>query len=622
MTKKQKRMLLRIGISIALFIIACLIPAEGFLKFAIFLVPYFFIGFDVLKESAENILKGQVFDENFLMALATIGAFAIGEYPEATFVMLFYQVGEWFQDYAVNRSRKSITDLMDIRPDTAHVEKNGKVETVNPAGLQIGDTIVIRPGEKVPVDGTVFEGASQLDTAALTGESMPRDADVGTQVLSGCVNLSGVLRVKVDKIFSESTAAKILDMVENAASKKAKAEHFITKFAAVYTPVVVVLAVTVAILPLFFGQSFNESLHRALIFLVISCPCALVISVPLSFFGGIGGASKAGILIKGSNYLETLSKTKTVVFDKTGTLTKGAFSVVDIAPEKMDEKRFLDLAAHGEGYSTHPISLSIQAAYGQKPDMTRVSNVKEIAGHGISALVDGKEVLIGNAKLLEEKGIAVSEVNQAGTVLYLAADGVYGGYMVIADTVKKNAKKTIDRLKAMGIDNLVMLTGDAEKAGEQVARELGIDKAYCGLLPEDKVSRVESLLKEEGRNESLLFVGDGINDAPVLTRADAGIAMGALGSDAAIEAADVVLMDDDPYKLCTAISLSKRTLQIVKQNIAFALGVKLLVMVLGVFGIATMWEATFADVGVSVIAILNAMRAMKVTVAENIGDAK
>ena len=622
MTKKQKRMLLRIGISIALFIIACLIPAEGFLKFAIFLVPYFFIGFDVLKESAENILKGQVFDENFLMALATIGAFAIGEYPEATFVMLFYQVGEWFQDYAVNRSRKSITDLMDIRPDTAHVEKNGKVETVNPAGLQIGDTIVIRPGEKVPVDGTVLEGASQLDTAALTGESMPRDADVGTQVLSGCVNLSGVLRVKVDKIFSESTAAKILDMVENAASKKAKAEHFITKFAAVYTPVVVVLAVTVAILPLFFGQSFNESLHRALIFLVISCPCALVISVPLSFFGGIGGASKAGILIKGSNYLETLSKTKTVVFDKTGTLTKGAFSVVDIAPEKMDEKRFLDLAAHGEGYSTHPISLSIQAAYGQKPDMTRVSNVKEIAGHGISALVDGKEVLIGNAKLLEEKGIAVNEVNQAGTVLYLAADGVYGGYMVIADTVKKNAKKTIDRLKAMGIDNLVMLTGDAEKAGEQVARELGIDKAYCGLLPEDKVSRVESLLKEEGRNESLLFVGDGINDAPVLTRADAGIAMGALGSDAAIEAADVVLMDDDPYKLCTAISLSKRTLQIVKQNIAFALGVKLLVMVLGVFGIATMWEATFADVGVSVIAILNAMRAMKVTVAENIGDAK
>jgi heavy metal-(Cd/Co/Hg/Pb/Zn)-translocating P-type ATPase len=612
MTKKQKRMLNRIFLSIALFGIACLIPAEGIVKLLIFMVPYLFIGWDVLRESAENILKGEVFDENFLMALATVGAFAIGEYPEATFVMLFYQVGEWFQDYAVNRSRKSITDLMDIRPDTAHVEKNGTVETVNPNSLQIGDMIVVRPGEKVPVDGVVVEGVSQLDTAALTGESMPREAAPGAQVLSGFVNLSGVLRVKVEKTFGESTAAKILDMVENAAGKKAKAEHFITKFARVYTPIVVCAAVLVAVIPLFFGQMFSESLHRALIFLVISCPCALVISVPLSFFGGIGGASKAGVLIKGSNYLETLAKAKTVVMDKTGTLTKGAFSVVEIKPVQMDGKKLLELAAHAEGYSTHPISLSIQAAYGQKPDMARVSGVKEIAGQGIEAVVDGKTLAIGNDKLMAAKGFEAPKADAVGTVLYVAYDGAYQGYIVIADTLKPNAKKAIEKLKAMGIEKTVMLTGDEKATGEAVAKEVGIAKAYCGLLPEDKVAQVERLLKEQPKGESLVFVGDGINDAPVLTRADVGIAMGALGSDAAIEAADVVLMDDDPYKLCTAISLSKRTLAIVKQNIIFALGVKLLVMALGVFGIATMWEASFADVGVSVIAILNAMRAMKV----------
>ncbi len=610
MTKKQKRMLFRIGISIALFIAACLIPAQGFLKLAVFLVPYLFIGYDVLWESVENILKGQVFDENFLMALATIGAFFIGEYPEATFVMLFYQVGEWFQNYAVDRSRRSITELMDIRPDIAHVEKNGQVETVDPSTLEIGDMIVVRPGEKVAVDGIVIQGHSQLDTAALTGESMPREVAEGTQVLSGCVNLSGVIRVKVEKAFEDSTAAKILDLVENAAGKKAKAEHFITKFARIYTPLVVLAAVLMAVVPLFFGQAFTESLHRALIFLVISCPCALVISVPLSFFGGIGGASKHGVLIKGSNYLETLAKTKTVVFDKTGTLTKGAFSLVEMVPHGMSEETFLELAAHGEAYSTHPIGQSVQAAYGKKPDIGRVADVKEIPGQGIVALVDGYELAIGNEKLMALKGMTAPKVERIGTVLFVAYNGAFVGHMVIADTVKPNAKKAIEKLGIMGIEKTVMLTGDDKGVGEKVASDLGLAYAYCNLLPENKVTQVESLLAEQPKGEALCFVGDGINDAPVLTRADVGIAMGALGSDAAIEAADVVLMDDDPYKLCAAIGISKKTLRIVKQNIAFALGVKLLVMVLGAFGVATMWEATFADVGVSVIAILNAMRAM------------
>lgn len=611
MSKKQKGMLIRIGVSVLLFVAAFFVPADGLMKLAVFLIPYLFIGYDVLWASVKNIIRGQVFDENFLMALATIGAFAIGEYPEATFVMLFYQVGEWFQRVAVSKSRRSITELMDLRPDTAHLETVDGTITVSPETLQIGDIIVVKPGERLAVDGVIIEGETLVDTAALTGESLPRDAAIGTQVMSGCVNLSGAIRVKVEKLFSDSTVSKILDMVENASGKKAKAENFITKFARVYTPCVVLAACLLAVIPVFFGQYFTESLHRALIFLVISCPCALVISVPLSFFGGIGGASKCGILIKGSNYLEALAKCETVVFDKTGTLTKGTFSIVAVHKQAVSEAEMLDLAAHAEGHSNHPISVSIRNAFGQTLEMKRVSNVIEVAGAGITALVDSKAVAIGNDRLMAAMGLAVTPCHRVGTVLHMAVDGVYAGHIVLGDTLKKDAKKTIAALHARGIGQTVMLTGDDARVGESVAREIGIQTVHCNLLPNDKVEKVEALLNQKSRKGTLLFVGDGINDAPVLTRADVGIAMGGLGSDAAIEAADVVLMDDAPYKLVSAIAISQKTLRIVKQNIAFALGVKGLTLVLGALGVASMWEATFADVGVSVLAILNAMRAMR-----------
>lgn len=612
MTKKQKRMLLRIGLSILLFIAAWLTPAEGLWKLVVFLIPYGVIGYDILKESVENILKGQVFDENFLMSLATIGAFAIGEYPEATFVMLFYQVGEWFQGYAVGKSRRSISELMDIRPETAHVERDGEVLTVSPEDLQIGDIIVIKPGERVPADGVLVQGYTTLDTAALTGESLPRDANEGDMILSGCLNGSGVVRVRVEKAYADSTVQRILELVENASGKKAKAEHFITRFARVYTPAVVIAAVLLAFIPLLFGQIFEQSLRRALIFLVISCPCALVISVPLSFFGGIGGAARHGVLVKGSNYLEALSRADTAVFDKTGTLTQGTFKIVAIHPNEVDEKHMLDLAVHAESYSTHPIASSVRERYQGEPDLKRVSDVREIAGQGIEAKVDGRLVLIGNDKLMQARGIAHRDCHRAGTILHMALENEYLGHIVIADKVKPGAKKAVADLHGLGVRRVVMLTGDEERAGLEVAKEIGISEAYCGLLPGDKVDKVESLLSDTDRRGTLVFIGDGINDAPVLSRADVGVAMGALGSDAAIEAADIVLMDDKPEKLALAMRLSRKTIRIVKQNIIFALGVKLLVMAMGALGVATLWEATFADVGVSVLAVLNAMRAMRV----------
>ena len=614
MSKKQKRMLFRILLSTALLLAAVLLPLNNFplLRLAVFLVPYGVIGWDVLWRAVRNIAHGQVFDENFLMALATVGAFFTGEFPEAVFVMLFYQVGELFQSCAVDKSRKSIAQLMDIRPDYANVERDGQLVQADPEDVAVGDVIVIKPGERVPLDGVVLDGASTLNTSALTGESLPREADAGSDVISGCVNLTGLLRVQVTKAFEDSTVARILDLVENSSSKKAKAEHFITKFARIYTPVVVISAVLLALLlPFLIHVTWAESIHRALIFLVISCPCALVISVPLSFFGGIGGASRQGILVKGGNYLEALANTETVVFDKTGTLTQGVFNVTAIHPDQCSERRLLELAALAESYSDHPISRSIREAWGAELDRSRVSNVEERSGKGVQAQVDGVPVWVGSGKLMDEIGVPWHPCHKVGTTVHVASQGTYLGHIVISDQVKPDAAQAIRDLKAAGVRKTAMLTGDAAAVGEAVAAELGLDEVHTQLLPADKVDRVEALLKEKSAKGTLAFVGDGINDAPVLSRADVGIAMGALGSDAAIEAADVVLMDDKPSKIAVAIRIARRTRRIVLQNIVFALAVKLLVLLLGATGDATMWEAVFADVGVSVIAILNATRALK-----------
>lgn len=611
MDSRQKKMLWRILAAGVLFLIALLIPAQGLPRLLLFLIPYGVIGWDVLWRAVRNLTRGQIFDEHFLMSLATVGALAIGEYPEAVFVLLFYQVGELFQSCAVGRSRRSIAALMDIRPDVARVERNGALEEVDPEEVSSGDILVIKPGERVPLDGVILEGSSALDTAALTGESLPRSVSPGADVISGCINLTGLLRVQVTKPFEESTVARILELVENASGRKARAEAFITKFARYYTPAVVVAAVLLALIPpLFFQGGWGDWLGRACSFLVISCPCALVISVPLAFFGGIGGASRAGILIKGGNYLEALANTETVVFDKTGTLTRGVFNVTAIHPEQEREADLLELAALAESWSDHPIAHSIREAYGAELDTSRVTCVEERSGRGVQVQVDGRTVCVGNDTLMEEIGIAWHPCHQVGTTVHVAVDGVYMGHLVISDQVKEDAADAIQALRACGVRKTVMLTGDAQAVGEDVARRLGLDEVHAQLLPADKVDRVEDLLRQTSPRGALAFVGDGINDAPVLSRADIGIAMGALGSDAAIEAADVVLMDDKPSKIALAIRIARKTRSIVRQNIVFALGVKFLVLGLGAFGLANMWEAVFADVGVSVIAILNSMRAL------------
>ena len=578
----------------------------------IYLTAYLIVGGDVVLKAFRNILKGQIFDENFLMSLATIGAFIIGEYPEGVAVMLFYQIGELFQDYAINKSRKSIADLMDIRPDYANVVRNGETIKVDPDEVNIGEEIIVKPGEKIALDGKIIDGYSVIDTSALTGESLPREVSPGDDILSGCVNMSGLIRIKVSKEFGESTVSKILDLVENASSKKSESEKFITKFAKYYTPIVVIIAILLAIIPplVLKDATFNDWLYRALVFLVISCPCALVISIPLGFFGGIGGASAHGVLVKGSNYLEALSKTEMIVFDKTGTLTKGVFKVTEIVTKNISKEKLLEIAAYAESYSTHPISISLQNAYGKNIDNSKISDVEEIPGHGVKAIVEDKVVLAGNNKLMKKMSIEYSTDEVIGTVVHIAMDGDYKGYIVISDEIKLDSKIAIKNLKNLGIKKTIMLTGDSKVVGEKVANELGLDLVYTELLPADKVQKVEELLKEKSKKGSLSFVGDGINDAPVLARADVGIAMGGLGSDAAIEAADIVIMDDEPSKIATTIKIAKKTLSIVKQNIFFALVVKFIVLILGAGGIATMWEAIFADVGVSVLAILNAMRAM------------
>ena len=632
LTRKQRKMLYRIlaaaALLIAVKLLPNLFPVPRWMEIPLYLAPYLIIGWDVLWKAVRNILNGQVFDENFLMALATVGAFATGEYAEAVFVMLFYQTGELFQDYAVGKSRQSIAALMDIRPDTANLElEDGSLEEVDPEDVEVGAVVVVRPGERVPLDGEVLEGASALDTAALTGESAPRDVGAGDAVISGCVNQSGLLRVKVTKPCEESTVSKILDLVENAGEKKAASENFITRFARYYTPCVVIAATALFLLPtialallpasaqpaFLAGTDWTGWLHRALIFLVISCPCALVISVPLSFFGGIGGASKCGILVKGSNYLETLARTETVVFDKTGTLTQGSFTVTALHPaEGVTKDALLEAAALTESWSSHPISLSLRRACGKDLDPSRVTDVEEIAGHGVTAKVDGKAVSAGNSRLMEKEGVQWEPCDLPGTIVHVTVEGRYAGHILISDLPKPEAKTLVEGLKAAGVKKTVMLTGDTEAAAKAVARDLGIDEVHAQLLPADKVERVEGLLAKKSPNAALAFVGDGINDAPVLTRADVGIAMGALGSDAAIEAADVVLMDDNPAKIAAAMRISRKTLRIVKQNIWFALGVKGAVLLLGAFGVATMWEAVFADVGVAFLAILNAMRCLQV----------
>ncbi len=621
MTEKQKKMLARIFITAVPFVIlfvcehmGMLASIEGtWIAFVIFLALYLVIGYDIVYKAFRNIKNGQVFDENFLMMIATFGAFVVGEYLEAVAVMLFYQIGELFQGYAVGKSRQSISEMMDICPEYANIEKDGALEQVDPDEVEVGTVIVIKPGERIPLDGVVLEGESLIDTAALTGESVPRRSAVGDTVISGCVNGSGTLKVRTTKEFDDSTVAKILELVENASSKKAKVENFITRFAKYYTPVVTIGAVLLAILtPLLTGISWSEGIQRACIFLVISCPCALVISVPLGFFGGIGAASRIGVLVKGSNFLEAASQIDTIVFDKTGTLTKGEFKVTEIRPATGAEGReeLLELAALGEGYSTHPIANSIREAYGRTPDMSRVADAVEEAGHGVKVQVDGRGVLIGNEKLMRAHAVSCEVCEGAGTVVYVARDGVFAGALVISDTVKDGAKEAIAAMKRVGVRKTVMLTGDRCSAAEHVAAELGIDEVHAELLPADKVAKVEELLAAESEKGRLAFVGDGINDAPVLTRADVGMAMGSMGSDAAIEAADIVLMDDDVRKIAAVVRLARKTLSIVKQNIVFALGVKALVLVLGAFGVATMWEAVFADVGVSVIAILNSMRTL------------
>lgn len=628
MSRKQKKMLVRIIVTAVLF--AGLFVFEKFvpitsriLRLAVYMVPYLVISYDILKKAFKGIIKGQVFDENFLMAVASVGAVAIavyenGSYNEAVAVMLFYQIGELFQSYAVGKSRRSISELMDIRPDYANIEVDGKIEQVDPDEVEVGSIIVVSAGEKIPIDGVIVEGSTTLDTAALTGESVPRSVKESDEVISGCINLTGTVRIRTTKPFGESTVSKILDLVENSSSKKSKSEQFITKFAKYYTPAVCGGALALALLPpvvsLIIGKDamWLTWIYRALTFLVISCPCALVISIPLSFFAGIGGASKEGVLVKGSNYLETLSKTKIVVFDKTGTMTKGNFEVTEVAPVGVENNELLRLAAYAESYSSHPISKSIKSAYGKEIDNAKISDVNEISGNGVLAVADGKKIAVGNSKLMDKLGVEYTACSKVGTVVYVAVDGKYCGYILISDALKPTSVAAVKAMKDCGVRKTVMLTGDSKKVADAVAKELGADEVYSELLPADKVSQVERLLADKGEKEKLAFVGDGINDAPVLSRADIGIAMGALGSDAAIEAADIVLMDDDPMKISKAIKISSKCLRIVNENIYFALGVKALCLILGAVGIANMWVAIFADVGVMVIAVLNAIRALSV----------
>ena len=622
MNKKQKKMLARILIAAALLIGFHFLPFTGYVRFVFYLIPYLVIGYDILIKAFKGIKNRQPFDESLLMAVATIGAIAIalygdGDYTEAIAVMLFYQIGEWFQSYAVGKSRRNISDLMDIRPDYANIEQDGKLEQVDPDEVEIGSVIVVQPGEKVPIDGIVMEGSSTLNTSALTGESLPRDAKEGDEIISGCINMTGVLKIRTTKEFGESTVSKILDLVENASSRKSRSEEFITKFARIYTPAVVYSAIALAVLPplvrmLGMGVSadWGTWIYRALTFLVISCPCALVISIPLSFFAGIGGASNAGVLVKGSNYLETLSRTKYVVFDKTGTLTQGVFEVNEVHHNEMDREKLLEYAALAESASSHPISRSLQRAYGKEIDRSRVTDIREISGNGVTARVDGIEVAAGNSKLMDRLGVKWTDCHQAGTIIHMAVDGRYAGHIVISDIEKPHAKEAVRALRAAGVEKTVMLTGDSWKVAEHVAADLGIDEVHAELLPGDKVAKVEELLEKKPEKGKLAFVGDGINDAPVLSRADIGIAMGAMGSDAAIEAADIVLMDDDPLKIAKAIRISRKCLRIVYENIWFAIGIKLICLVLGAVGIANMWLAIFADVGVMIIAVLNAIRAL------------
>lgn len=622
MTKKQKKMLIRIIIAAVLMVGLHFVPVDGIIRFVLYMVPYLVIGYDILKKAFKGIKNKQVFDENFLMALATVGAIAValyenGDYTEAIAVMLFYQIGELFQSYALGKSRRNISELMDIRPDYANVEVDGNLEQVDPDEVEIGTIIVVQPGEKIPIDGIIEVGDSTLNTSALTGESLPREAGVGDEVISGCINMTGLLKIRTTKNFGESTVSKILDLVENSSSKKSKSENFISKFAKYYTPAVCYSAMALAVIPPIVRMAiigapaeWGTWIYRALTFLVISCPCALVISIPLSFFAGIGGASNAGVLVKGSNYLETLSQTKYVVFDKTGTVTQGVFEVTGVHHNTMEEEKLLEYAALAECYSSHPISKSLRKAYGQVIDNSRVSDVEEVGGHGVTATIDGKIVAVGNDKLMEKLGIEYKSCHKVGTIVHVAVDGKYEGHIIISDVIKPTAKAAIKALHKAGVAKLVMLTGDAKNVAKQVADELGIDQVYSELLPGDKVEKVEELLASKGEKEKLAFVGDGINDAPVLRRADIGIAMGALGSDAAIEAADTVLMDDDPLKIAKAIKISRKCLRIVYENIYFAIGIKLICLALGAVGIANMWLAIFADVGVMVIAVLNAIRAL------------
>ena len=617
MTKKQKKVLVRIIIAAVLVIALQFVPVEGYVRFGLYMIPYLVIGYDILKKAGKGILNRQIFDENFLMAVATIGAIALGDYKEGTAVMLFYQIGELFQSYAVGKSRRNISELMDIRPDYANVEKDGELEQVDPDEIEIGTVIVVQPGEKVPIDGVVVEGTSSLNTSALTGESVPREVSVDDEIISGCINMTGLLKIRTTKEFGESTVSKILELVENASSRKSRSENFISKFAKVYTPAVCYGALALAILPPIVRMAFmglapewGDWVYRALTFLVISCPCALVISIPLSFFAGIGGASREGVLVKGSSFLETLSQTKIVVFDKTGTMTKGVFEVNGIHHSPYKDEELLEYAALAESYSTHPISKSLQRAYGKPIDKNRVSDVEEIGGHGLTAKVDGKVVAAGNAKLMQKLGIEYHECSHVGTIVHVAIDGQYAGHILISDVIKEHAAEAIAALKKSGIEKTVMLTGDAKNVAEHVAAQLGIDEVCSELLPGDKVEKVEELLTKKPEKDKLAFVGDGINDAPVLSRADIGIAMGALGSDAAIEAADIVLMDDDPLKISKAIRISRKCLRIVYENIYFAIGIKVICLVLGAFGIANMWFAIFADVGVMILAVLNAIRTL------------
>ena len=617
MNKKQKKMLIRVIVASVLVVVLSMLPLEGYLRAVLFLIPYFVIGYDILRKAWKGIRNRQVFDENFLMAIATVGAICLGDFKEGTAVMLFYQIGELFQSYAVGKSRRNISELMDIRPDYANVERDGNLEQVDPDEVEVGSVIVVQPGEKVPIDGIIIEGSTTLNTSALTGESLPREAKEGDEIISGCINMSGVLKIRTTKEFGESTVSKILDLVENSSSRKSRSENFISKFARYYTPIVCYSALALALLPpvirmLLMGMEpqWGEWIYRALTFLVISCPCALVISIPLSFFAGIGGASHAGVLVKGSNYLETLAQTKYVVFDKTGTLTKGVFEVCGVHHNTLEDHKILEYSALAECASSHPISRSLQKAYGQEIDRSRVTDIREISGNGVTAMVDGISVAVGNGKLMDSLGIQYVECSQVGTIVHVALDGQYAGHILIADVLKPTSAEAVRQLKKAGVKETVMLTGDMERVARQAASETGVDRVYSELLPADKVAKVEEMISGKGAKEKLAFVGDGINDAPVLSRADIGIAMGALGSDAAIEAADVVLMDDDPLKVAKAVRIARKCMRIVYENIYFAIGIKILCLILGAVGIANMWLAIFADVGVMVIAVLNAIRAL------------